>query len=155
MSRQSRSFAIATSPGGLAPCSLVCLAVRGASATMAGADLEAARTEPDYPEADRPWERPGAVRRDVEPHSGMLILALGGIAEFCGMLSWLGAVTAPLAIGAGVIAWLLARRDLALMRQRLKDPAGRRYTELGPTIGLSGAALGLFFGAVAMLHWLR
>jgi hypothetical protein len=94
------------------------------------------------------------VRRDVEPHRGRLILALGGIAEFCGMLACLGAVTAPLAIGAGVTAWLLARRDLALMRQGLMDPAGRRYTELGRTLGLSGAALGLFFGAAVML-WLR
>jgi hypothetical protein len=123
---------------------------------MAGAELEAAMTEPDtaMPEADRPWERPGVVRRDVEPHRGRLILALSGIAEFCGMLACLGAVTAPLASGAGVTAWLLARRDLALMRQGLMDPAGRRYPELGRTFGLSGAALGLFFGAAVML-WLR
>jgi hypothetical protein len=107
------------------------------------------------PEAERPWERPGAVRRDWEPHRGRLILAVGGIAEFCGMAACLGAVTAPLAIAAGVTTWLLARRDLALMRQGLMDPAGRRSTELGRAIGLSGAALGLFFGAVTVLLRLR
>jgi hypothetical protein len=42
-------------------------------------------TKPGYPdtampEADRPWGRPGVVRRDVEPHRGRLILAVGAIA---------------------------------------------------------------------------
>jgi hypothetical protein len=99
----------------------------------------------------RPWERPGAVRRDCEPHRARLILALGGIAEFCGAFACFGAITAPLAITAGAAAWLLARHDLALMRQGLMDPAGRRYTEAGRAIGLSGAALGLGVGVLFLL----
>jgi hypothetical protein len=55
------------------------------------------------------------------------------------MLACLDAVTAPVASGA-VTAWLLARRDLALMRQGLMDPAGRRYAELGQTIGPSAGS---------------
>jgi hypothetical protein len=108
-------------------------------------------TDLTKPEADRPWQRPGAVRRDCQPHRGRLILALGGLAEFCGGLACFGALTAPLAIAAGVTAWLLARRDLALMQQGLMDPLGRRYTELGRSIGVWGAALGMFFFVVVVL----
>ena len=102
---------------------------------------------------ERPWERPGAVRRDCEPHRARLVVALGGLAEFCGMLICLVGVTAPLAIGLGVAAWLMARRDLARMRQGLMNPAGRRYTELGGSLGLSGAILGLLCAAAFLLFW--
>ena len=112
-------------------------------------------TDTDSPSADepRPWERAGAVRRDCLPHRGRLILALGGLAEFCGVFACLSVVTAPLAIVFGVTTWLMARRDLARMREGLMDPAGRRYTELGRNLGLSGAGLALLGAAALLLLW--
>jgi hypothetical protein len=119
---------------------------------MAGPDQDVAQ---DPEGSERPWERPGAVRRDVEPDRGRLILALGGLAEFCSVFACLLLVTAPLAIGFGVTAWLMARRDLARMRQGLMDPAGRRYTEQGRNLGLLGAGLALVPVAALLLLWRR
>ena len=102
---------------------------------------------------ERPWERPGAVRRDWEPHRGRLILTLGGLAEFCAAFACVLGVTAPLAVGFGVSAWLMARRDLARMREGLIDPEGRQSTELGGTLGLAGAGLALFVVAALFMLW--
>jgi hypothetical protein len=101
----------------------------------------------------RPWERPGAVRRDCEPHRGRLILTLGGLPEFCAAFACLLGVTAPLAVGFGVSAWLLARRDLARMREGRMDPEGRQSTELGGTLGLAGAGPALIFVAALFMAW--
>jgi hypothetical protein len=102
---------------------------------------------------ERPWERPGALRRDCEPHRARLIMALGGLAGLCALLMCLVGVTAPLAIGLGLAAWLMGRRDLARMRKGLMDPVGRWYTERGRSLGLSAAILGLLYVAVLLLFW--
>ena len=34
------------------------------------------RDDPEPCDDDRPWERPGAVRRDCEPHRGEMLLLL-------------------------------------------------------------------------------
>src|SRR5690242_14092518 len=117
---------------------------------MVGPEQDLAR-EPEG--GERPWERPGAVRRDCEPHRGRLILALGGLAGFCGIFACILVLTAPLAIAFGVTAWLMARRDLARMRQGLMNPAGRPYTEPGRGLGLSGAGLALSVVAVLVVFW--
>jgi hypothetical protein len=80
-------------------------------------------------------------------------MALGGLAEFCGLLMCLVGVTAPLALGLGIAAWLMARRDLARMREGLMDPVGRKYTELGGSLGLSGAGLALLVIAALVVLW--
>jgi len=52
---------------------------------------------------DRPWERPGAVRRDCQPHRAPLLLALADASLLLGALSLcLGFPTlAAFACGAG------------------------------------------------------
>jgi hypothetical protein len=109
-------------------------------------------TEP-VPEDDaRPWESPGALRRDCEPHRGpALLLLASGAAGTCGLACPLGlgaivhlaqdprdpatpviaVVTAACAAAAAALAvgvWRAAGRDLALMRAGRKDPGGRRLT---------------------------
>jgi hypothetical protein len=44
--------------------------------------------DPDcQPDADdsRPWEQPGAVRRDVPPHRAYLLRPLAGVSLACGV----------------------------------------------------------------------
>jgi hypothetical protein len=106
---------------------------------------------------DRPWERPGARRRDCEPHQPLrptlmrflVTLFAGCIAS---SLYLLGASTTsgPLVPAAGsVIAgvlglplsamtWAMARADMEKMRVNLMDPKGRvstanalRYARIG------------------------
>jgi hypothetical protein len=109
-------------------------------------------------EDDRPWERPGALRRDCLPHRGEALRALALVGLVCSVLS-LG-LWAPGLLGLvlGTAAWALAHRDLARMRGRLMDPAGRSLTELALDRGMRAALLGLFtllvWGAVlAVVLW--
>src|SRR5262245_13534369 len=107
-------------------------------------------TTPDPSDADaRPWERPGAVWRDCEPHRGPALRLLGAAAAVAGIAGALLAVMAsaagPLAtlqlfalaaavalpalpLGAGVF-WA-ARRDLARMRAGQTDPGGKGPTDV-------------------------
>ena len=48
---------------------------------------EAERHDAGVAEDPRPWERPGGVRRDCEPHRGRLLHVLGVLSLVCGMLS--------------------------------------------------------------------
>jgi hypothetical protein len=105
---------------------------------------------------DRPWELPGAVRRDCEPHRADLLLLLGYVGAACCAAGLATAVFAcgipPFATGVlltctvagipcGLTGWLLARRDLRLMRAGLMDPAGMSGTERA--LALSRLAVGL------------
>src|SRR5437773_422938 len=99
-------------------------------------------TEPHQSPAEepRPWAQPGAVRRDSEPHRGRFLCVLGSASLACDMLALVfGAcassqsvmqfspalqlvdcAAAPAllaAIGLGLAACLMARRDLRLMWQ--------------------------------------
>jgi hypothetical protein len=97
----------------------------------------------------RPWEEPGAVRRDCEPHRGpaLLLAARAGLglaavsaAVNVGAVLLLGVSPRdPLAAAAGAAGltltatawawgaavWRAAAGDLALMRAGRVDPAGR------------------------------
>jgi hypothetical protein len=118
-------------------------------------------TDPDRPpDADRrPWEQPGAVRRDREQHRGLWLRLAGGAC--CvgaplsfgvaggGLASVLG-LPGLLAGAVGRAVWVAARLDLARMRAGEMDPDGRLQTEraarLGGTalfVSLAGLALGL------------
>jgi hypothetical protein len=106
-----------------------------------GKDLEAE-------EDDRPWERSGVVRRDCEPHRGGIVLTLGitsivlGVAGIPFFLCWgLGAIPAVLGLGLGIPAWIMGHRDLAMMREGVKDPAGRGSTQGGWICGIIGTCV--------------
>jgi hypothetical protein len=99
---------------------------------------------------DRPWERPGAVRRDWAPHRGRLLSILGVLSLNLGVLSLFGVglvvLSAPMAlaaIGLGRPAWALARRDLQAMATNLMDPAGQVLTRDGLVCGRAGAVFGI------------
>jgi hypothetical protein len=76
----------------------------------------------------RPWEQPGAVRRDCEPHRGELLRWLGGIALVATIFGTL-IVPAGVALALGLAVWLTARRDAALMGQGRMDPRGLPDTQ--------------------------
>jgi hypothetical protein len=93
----------------------------------------------------RPWERPGAVRRDCEPHRGALLelmawASLGGssvqfvlalltvilgVPPFVGsVLLVLSAAILAVALVLAIATRILARRDIKRMRAGAMDPAG-------------------------------
>jgi hypothetical protein len=118
-----------------------------------GERLDGDREEEDF----RPWERRGAVRRDCEPHRAGLVLTLGIVSIACGALSipffccyGLGVLPAAVGLGIGIPAWVMGQRDLAMMREGVKDPAGRGSTQGGWICAIVGTILnviGLLIGA--------
>src|SRR5207253_1790321 len=95
---------------------------------------------------DRPWER--GVRRDCEPHRGGMLLTLGIVSIVCSAVSLpffccygLGAVIAGVGLALGIPAWVMGHRDLAMMRQGVKDPAGRGLTQGGWICAIIGTCL--------------
>jgi hypothetical protein len=108
------------------------------------------------PDAPRPWERPGAVRRDCAPHRGRLLLALSGGAMGVALLSALLSMATPLPLGpvvftpawlAGVALWstavALARRDRRRMDAGLMDPEGRPATDDARSLAIGALAIGV------------
>jgi hypothetical protein len=88
---------------------------------------------------ERPWETPGEIRRDAEPHRGLLLCGLGMGSLFCALagvllsLLWIGLLMptpkktylfgfpSVLANGAGIAlaywTWSAARHDLARIKR--------------------------------------
>jgi hypothetical protein len=102
----------------------------------------------------RPWERPGAVRRDCAPHRGRLLLAFGVGALFGATLSAVLSLVTLLLLGPALFApaWLagvavggtalaLARRDLRRMDAGLMDPEGRPATADARSLALGALPL--------------
>ena len=58
---------------------------------------------------DRPWERPGAVRRDCQPHRAPLLLALADASLLLGTLSLCLGFAALAGFACVAVAWGLAR----------------------------------------------
>jgi hypothetical protein len=134
--------------------------------------------EPDDAGDPRPWEDPGAVRRDCEPHRGPALRLVGRLGLALGVASaaltgfwFLGLAYAPhdptvtvlgvaalaLAVGAWGFAggvWWACSRDLALMGAGRMDPAGRAQTvaaRLGAAAVLAVPLVGLVGGL--LLVW--
>jgi hypothetical protein len=102
----------------------------------------------------RPWERPGAVRRDCTPHRGPLLGFLSGVALLGALLSYGVLILVPQPLGLiafgplwlaalafAVTVYAIARKDLASMAAGLMDPDG------GPT---TTGARNRAFGAVTV-----
>jgi hypothetical protein len=98
---------------------------------------------------DRPWEQPGALRRDCEPHRGRLLLKLGAAAYALGVVSAILFCLAPLAVLLGAGAWGLAVRDLTKMEAGVMDPGGRGQAEKGRRLG----CLGLVAAVAGLCVW--
>jgi hypothetical protein len=99
------------------------------------------------PEDDRPWEQPGAVRRDVEPHRGGLLLLLGTVSLVCGFLTPGLVVPGVVGLPLSVVVLVLGYRDLGRMGQGVLDPAGRAETGKAT----QHALVGLFFNVIGLL----
>jgi hypothetical protein len=118
--------------------------------------------DPDDP---RPWEQPGAVRRDVEPHRGNWLLLLAAVTFLLGASSLAVVVPGWLAVPLGFAVDRLAVRDLRRMRAGTMDPDGhaqakqaRRLADLGTILGVlggGGCGLYLFLGVVLVLFLAR
>ncbi len=111
------------------------------------------------PDDSPPWQRPGAVRRDCEPHRGPGLCLLDSAALVCGAVSLCAVVPLTLAVPLAGVAIVLARADLALMRQGRMDPDGQEATENALEIAagallLSALALALGLGLLVTC-WVR
>jgi hypothetical protein len=116
----------------------------------------------------RPWEQPGAVRRDCEPHRGRLLLGLsllplglyaGWHTLSCTRLGFVAsggslpvgraavaAIDLTLTLGgaaAGAGVYAMTRRDLARMAAGQMDPYGKGQTVLAQMCAWLGIVAGL------------
>jgi hypothetical protein len=101
-------------------------------------------------DAPPPWEQPGAVRRDVEPHRGGLLRALGVTSLIFGGLAPVLVVTALVAFPLGAAVWVIARRDLRQMAAGSMDSSGCGATKEGRDCGAVAAVLSLLAALVAL-----
>jgi hypothetical protein len=106
---------------------------------MSDADQQPDASDP------RPWQQPGAVRRDCEPHRGRLLRVLG-IASL--VIPFAGLFLSPLiglvaGVSLGLTVWVLAGSDLAKMAAGLMDPDGQRATLSARRLGLAGVLVSL------------
>jgi hypothetical protein len=118
----------------------------------------AAVTQPEGtgPEADRPWERPGAARRDCEPHRGNWLLLLAGLGLLFTLCSLCLAPFTLVSIPLGEVVLYMAQHDLRQMEAGLLDPRGRDVTERAKRWGLTaivGSLVGLMLLPVAVFLW--
>src|SRR5262249_4944345 len=100
---------------------------------------------------DRPWEAPGAVRRDCEPHRAHLIRLIGAISLTCGLLSICFGLTAIPATVAAMAAWNMANSDLRKMSRGLMDPSGRETTTNGKECAQAGVGFSIICGGMWIL----
>jgi hypothetical protein len=96
---------------------------------------------------DRPWERPGAVRRDCERHRAETLRALSVTALVCAGCAACLAVPAVVGLVLGVAVWFVGRRDRAMMSAGLMDPAGLVGTWDAQSRAVVAAALCLLAAA--------
>jgi hypothetical protein len=117
---------------------------------MAGPEPDVAQ---DLEGGERPWELPGAVRKDCEPHRGNLLGALGKLSLAVGVLA--AALGAPLVVGLplGLLTVTLAERDLGRIGAGAMDPRGREQTELARWRGKQGLALSVTAPFTAVALW--
>jgi hypothetical protein len=88
--------------------------------------------EGEAEEDERPWERPGAVRRDCEPDRGTTLLWLGRLSLWLLVLGvLLGAAVLVPVFPLAIAVLVMASRDRAKMRAGTMDPAGERLTRKG------------------------
>jgi hypothetical protein len=92
----------------------------------------------------RPWEQPGAVRRDCEPHRGSFLATLAFCSILCGFLGFLliPAVAGVILAGLGS---RMAAVDLGKIENGLLDPDGKEETEIARHQFRVGLILNLVF----------
>jgi hypothetical protein len=102
---------------------------------------EAESGESTGPEEDRPWERPGVVRRDRVPHRGRLLRGLGVAAVIFGLLALPLAIPGVIALALAYAVFDMARHDLAEIRAGQMDPAGQLPAEDARFMSVAAAVI--------------
>ena len=110
--------------------------------------------DPEEPEAaDRPWERPGAVRRDCMPHRADQLWVVAVTSLVLGLLACGLAAPAALGVPLALLASTLARRDLKKMNEGVMDPSGYRLTREAEVYAVFGAFLNTAGAVLALSLW--
>ena len=87
------------------------------------------------------------TQQTIRPHRGGLILALGILGLVCCFI-------------CGIIAWVMANKDLRQMDSGVMDPSGRGLTQAGKICGIISVILSivlliislLFIGFIGLFH---
>jgi hypothetical protein len=106
---------------------------------------------------ERPWERPGCVRRDCDPHRGPLLMLLAAAGTLGSSAALVFAPAALVSLPLCIAVWRTAKRDLNRMSEGAMDPQGSGKTEAAQECAAVGAVLsvlGLSVAAVWFLVWL-
>jgi len=127
------------------------------------------------PDGLPPWDKPGSVRRDCEPHRGGVLLTLALAALMLNLFSLALGIPCAIVVGdlldlpglpapdrgflflgiilpgilAGTGAWWVAHRDLTEMTQGRRDPDGESLTRSAGSYGRAGLVL----AGVALTFW--
>jgi hypothetical protein len=96
-------------------------------------------------EDDRPWQKPGAVRRDCEPHRGEFLLTLGKISWALAWASLCTVISGLIADLLGVVVLLQVRHDLKRMKAGQMDPAGQSDARRARDYALRGMLVSLIW----------
>jgi len=90
-----------------------------------------------------PWQQPGGLRRDCEPHRGLLLVCLGWTSLACAWLTFVLWSPGLIGVPPGAVTWFMARRDLVRMEDGLMDPAGEDETERAKYLGRGSMWVGV------------
>jgi hypothetical protein len=105
-----------------------------------------------------PWDEPGQVRRDAEPHRGHLLWTLGTASVTLGVLSAFLVVPGLVGLPLGVVAMVTARQDLEQMDAGRMDPGGIALTDRAEDLASCGVVVNvvapLLLPGLMLLLWL-
>ena len=121
--------------------------------------------KPDQPQAPRltaeeiftPWEMVGESRHDSKPHRGQLLSTMAYFNFLAAGTSFFCLLTGLVGFLLGLAAWIMACRDLDLMRKGLMEQSGYHQTEkaradarVGTLLSLPGLVLWSIVAAVVI-----
>jgi hypothetical protein len=102
----------------------------------------------------RPWERPGFVRRDCDPHRGPLLLTLACLSIAFGLLGCFLLIPAIPGVILGMVGYAMAWADLDKMRAGLIDRNGRKEAQEAERLSAIGLWLNLITCFFCCVIWL-
>jgi hypothetical protein len=111
-----------------------------------------------------PVEAQPVSQQPLAPHRGAAILVLGIVGLVVGLLgSFCCGIFGIAGCICGIIAWVMANKDLREMAAGRMDPAGRGTTQAGKICGIISVILAivvfiismLFIGFVGLFHFVE
>ena|SRR5581483_4002407 len=100
-------------------------------------------------EDERPWEQPGNIRRDWEPHRASFLWFPGEVSFFCGLFCLCCPPFSLLCVPLAIVVLVSARNDLGKMAGGMMDPSGKARTQEA----WDSAVFGLNFSILAWVSW--